>query len=265
VKDPGVFEKDHAWWHVQYRLPITSADGDFASIMRTQTDIAEVLQDMSEISEKTVLVYASDAAFSTSPIPLPPKLETFVKKDNMSFQQEVAAAEAAWTKQDQDQDQDRGNQAFVDWSEGGNGWGNETDAKQGYQQGTFGSTLSSKTLTPSTDPHPPPYHDEDEVVNITLSPEHESEQPVEMQEINGGISAWAGASNASSETVGLEPLEVEPMSDVVVGDGRESRTGNRAEDVLMADPGADADADGEGETETEGETEHIEVVERKGG
>jgi hypothetical protein len=230
--------------------------------MRTQTNITEVLQDMSEIRENTVLIYASEAAFSALPVPLPAKLEAFVKKDNMSFQQEVAAAEAAWNEHEKDQDQD--NHAVGEWLEGGDGWGNSMDAKQGYQQEAFGSTLSSKTLTPSTDPHPPPYrHDEDEVVNITLSPEHESDQPMEMQEINGGISAWAGTSNASSETAGEEHLEQEPMSDVVVVDGRESRAGNRAEDVLMA--GTGIDADGEGETETEGETEHIEVVERKGG
>ncbi|KAF2446190.1 hypothetical protein P171DRAFT_254103 [Karstenula rhodostoma CBS 690.94] len=248
--NPGNLEKGHAWWHIQYTLPKTASDGDHASIVRDPKDISDVLADMSEIIENTVLVYASDAAFSASPIPLSAKLETFVKKDNMKFQQEVAAAEAAWYSESEDPYQN--DQAVTDWLGTDDGWDNGVNAKQGYKQDTLGSTLSSKTLTPSTDPNnPPPYPGEDGVVDITLSPEHESDQPMEMQEINGGISAWAGTSNTSSETVGLEPLE--PMSDVVESDGRESRAGIHLEDLLMED------------TDADGEVEHIEVVEKKGG
>ncbi|KAL1608222.1 hypothetical protein SLS60_003161 [Paraconiothyrium brasiliense] len=247
VKEPGYLEHDHAWWHIKYELPNSSSSSEEpASITRDWKDITDVLNDVSKISESTVLVYGNDAAFSPSLTPLSSKLETFVKKDSLNFQQQVATAEAAWL----DQGQNEANQVTGDWFEGGDGWHNDVNAKQGYQKDTFESTLSSKTLTPETDPNPPAYHDEDDVINITLSPEHEHEQPMEMQEINGGISAWAGASNASSETVGLEP-----MSDVVPSDGRESRAKNRAEDVLMADAG----------TAEEGRTEHIEVVEKKGG
>ncbi|KAJ4353818.1 uncharacterized protein N0V89_005548 [Didymosphaeria variabile] len=245
VKEPGHLEKDHAWWHIKYDVPNSSSGSEEpASIIRDWKDITDVLEDVSTISESTVLVYANDAAFLPSLTSLSPKLETFVKKDNLNFQQKVATAEAAWLNQGQNEASQK------DWFEGGDGWDNDEIAKQGYQKDTFGSTLSSKTLTPDTDPNPPAYHDEDDVVNITLSPEHESEQPMEMQEINGGISAWAGASNASSETVGLEP-----MSDIVPSDGRQSRAKNRAEDVLMEDA----------ETDEEGKTEHIEVLKKKGG
>lgn len=255
MKDPGKFEKDYTWWHVQYTLPKTAADGEHASIVRNQKDITDVLADMSEINEDTILVYASDAAFSASPLKLSAKLETFVKKDNVSFQQEVAAAQAEWLNA-AGQDPYQNGQTVEDWM-ADDGWGNGGDAKQGYQQDTFGSTLSSKTLTPSTDPNnPPTYPGDDGVVDITLSPERESDQPMEMQEINGGISAWAGNSNASSETVGLEPLEtLEPMSDVVVNDGRESRAAVHVEDLVMGDT----------DTSTNGEVKHIEIVEKKGG
>ncbi|KAL5382755.1 hypothetical protein DPSP01_006314 [Paraphaeosphaeria sporulosa] len=253
AKESGNPEMDYAWWHIQYTLPKTAADGEYASIVRSRKDIADVLADMSEINESTVLVYASDAAFSAEPIPLSAKLQTFVKKDNASFQQALAVARAEW---DEVNDQN-----VTDWI-ADDGWGND-DAKQGYQQDTFGSTLSSKTLTPSTDPNDPhPYPSDDGVVDITLSPEHESDQPMEMQEVNGGISAWAGTSNASSETVGVEPPV--SMEDVVRSDGRESRVGMRGEDALM---GETTDASGVTDTSMDEDEEkvvkHIEVVEKK--
>lgn len=214
----------------------TSSTDEYATVIREQKDIADVLKDLSEISENTVLVYANETALAPSPAPLTAKLETFVKKDNLNFQQEVEKAQAVWYEDEQNQ----GDGAVAEWMQGDNGW----------DQGFNAANLSSKTLTPDTDHDPPAYRDEDDVVNITLSPERETEQPMEMQEINGGISAWAGASNASSETV-----ELEPMSDVVASDGRESRAKHRAEDTLMTDA----------ETSREAKAEHIEVVEKKGG
>ncbi|KAL5399550.1 hypothetical protein PMIN06_008051 [Paraphaeosphaeria minitans] len=253
VKEPGSLEKDYAWWHIQYTLPKTAADGEYASITRNRKDIADVLADMSEINENTVLVYASDAAFAAEPIPLSAKLETFVNKDNVSFQQAVEVARAEWYEVQNDQD-------VTDWM-ADNGWGNG-DAKQGYQQDTLGSTLSSKTLTPSTDPNKsPPYPGDDCVVDITLSPEHESDQSMEMQEINGGISAWAGTSNASSETIGVGPPV--SMEDVVRSDGRQSRVGMRGEDALMGD-NTDANEVTDTSMDEEGgrEVKHIEFVEK---
>jgi hypothetical protein len=146
-------------------------------------------------------------------VPLSAELKAFVERDNRSFQQEIAnekaRVEADWGAQ---YNGNEGNEVVGNWYDGEDGWdaSGTTPAGHGYQ--------SSKTLTPDTDVDPPSYQGtttrdevQEEVVEIHL--EDENKNSMEMQEINGGINAWAGVSNASSETVG----RVEDVQMVDVG------------------------------------------------
>ncbi|KAF1971732.1 hypothetical protein BU23DRAFT_599984 [Bimuria novae-zelandiae CBS 107.79] len=205
IKDSGPFEKDEAWWSIKYKLQADT--NELADIDYAQKDIKEILNEISELTDPAILVYANETAFTPDPVPLSEKLDAFIKKDNANFQQKVkedrAAAPAGWGDEyaAHGYDQDDGNQVNGNWFEGDNGWGssNGANAEEYYQQGGF---ASSKTLTPDTDIEPPPYQDEvpDEVVEIHLD------------EFKG------------------EKGE----------DGRESRAKNRAEDVEMADAEASA-------------------------
>lgn len=189
---------------------------------------------MSELSDKALFVYANDTATSAAPIPLSAKLQNFIKKDNANFQQEFGHEQAAWEATFTDV-------AFEDRTDPST-WESNPQSDEWMSSEPYttqnASTLSSATLTPNTDT-------EDDAVPIEL--------PVEMQEVNGGVAAWAGISNASSETVGVEPAAN------VVRDGRMSQASMRAEDVQMAD------AEAEQPKSTAPRVDHIEVVEKKGG
>ncbi|KAJ4303081.1 ATP-binding cassette glutathione S-conjugate transporter ycf1 [Kalmusia sp. IMI 367209] len=187
------------WWHISY---FYSTADDTATVERQHN----VLKEVSENSERALIVYANNAATSSEPKPLSAKLETFVKKDNANFQQEVAREEAMWGS-----NFNSGNEVVGDWMNNAENDWNTTNTEPHHAQ--VGSTLSSATLTPNTD-------NEDDSVPIEL--------PIEMQEVNGGIAAWAGISNASSETVGIEPMDLP-------SDGRKSQASMRTDDVQMVD------------------------------
>lgn len=148
-----------------------------------------------------------------------------MKKDNFNFLQDFSRREAEWA----DQKQDDGSQVIGSWAdEKSDGW-NRISAEEFHNQGDSG--VSSATLTPNTDI-------DDEGVGM------------EMQEVNGGISAWAGMSNASSDTVGADLMDIS-------SDSQRQGTIN-VRDIEMTDAEAS-------EGREEPKVEHIEVAEKKGG
>lgn len=219
---PGELEKQESWWHIEYKY---KENPEETSIDRNEVTIDQMLTHIDTFTENAILIYANQAAFTPKPLPLSADLENFIKQDNTNFQQEIANEKArvaaSWGAQ---YDENDGNEIIGNWFNGDSGWGssNVTPAGHGYQ--------SSKTLTPDTDINPPSYQDvasrdevQEEVVEIHL--EDEKKESMEMQEINGGINVWSGASNASSETVGR--IEDVQMMDV-------GNTVPKAEDAKLA-------------------------------
>jgi hypothetical protein len=226
------------WWHIKY-----SYEGEDASITRNTVTLDEVLVKARSESGKVLLVYANKAATSTQPVPLSASLEAFVEKDNVSLTRDLQNRQEEWP----DYNPDDGNTVNGDWMDadwnsddphvhsGGysDDYWNNVSAKKFHEQD---SGVSSTTLTPNTEV--------DDGVNMT-----------EMQEVSGGVSAWAdgGLSNASSDALGAEPMDIseptQPKPDTI-----------DAKDVDMGD--ADRNI---GNRQADPKVEHIETVEKKGG
>ncbi|KAF1957364.1 hypothetical protein CC80DRAFT_42925 [Byssothecium circinans] len=279
---------EQQWWHIKYNYTSSS---DSATINRTEVGIDTVCADAGANPDKTLIIYANEAALSLTPIPLSAPLSSFVEADNVAFKEDVERRKVnKWG----DHDPSSGSHVVGDWDklpndsisswDDGYDWEN-VSAKEFHQRGygttntntntnknTFVDTngggsgiSSSRTLTPNTEV------DDDEMLT--------SGGLVEMQEVNGGIQSWAGiTSNASSETVGLEPMEIvgesqqqqnEPRAGVssepvngVKNEGRNSRLG----DVEMVDADTEEVKDAVRKLEDGANSvEHIEVVEKKGG
>ncbi|KAF2676767.1 hypothetical protein K458DRAFT_437083 [Lentithecium fluviatile CBS 122367] len=233
------------WWHIKYTY-----QGEDADISRNRVTRDEVLAKARSDGGRVVLVYANKAATSVPPIPLSTPLDNFVKKDNLNFLQELSKKESEWT----DCGPDGGTTVKAGYMSDGDskvmdewmiddppGYGG------GYNDGYNWNSVSAKD-----------FHEQDSgVSSTTLTPNTEVDDDgvamVEMQEVNGGISAWAGGglSNASSDALGAE----EPMD---ISDSETTRETTIANDEDMDD----ADL---GQAETEPEVEYIETVEKKGG
>ena len=220
-------ERDPIWWHIEYKY---KDDPEDTTIDRNQTTINKILDEINELDDHAILVYANEAAFAPKMVPLSAELNSFVTKDNMNFQQEVADERARFAAGWNDRyDESEGKEVVGNWFEGDDGWTTSVNprAEQGY--------LSSKTLTPDMDVAPPSFENmrpseecSDEVVEIHL--DDEKRAPTEMLEINSGSGMFTGGSNASSETVG------------------------RTEDLLMVDANA-----------AEPKAEHVEFLQEKKG
>jgi hypothetical protein len=126
------------------------------------------------------------------------------------------------------------------------------DIKQRTDVNSGGSGISSaRTLTPNTEV------DDAEILS----------GGTEMKEVTGRTVAWADISNASSETVGMEPMDI-------VGDGQKNVNGTESMDgVEVEDPKHNLDVEMKDadvreveeavmEMNKESEVEHIEGVER---
>jgi hypothetical protein len=239
---------ERQWWHIKYIY-----DGDDASITRTRVLHEEVLSKASSDSGRVLLVYANEAATSVTPISLSASLEKFVKKDNLNWLQDYQDQNSGWT----DDNAEAGSwmnsgehKVNDDWMtdeppgyDGAHGdhynW-NSMSAKEFHEQADSG--VSSTTLTPNTEV-------DDDGVDV-----------VEMQEINGGNTAWTDPtlSNASSDALGV----VDPMD--ISDETKPNQEATEEKDVEMADADADTNADA-GATKAESRVEHIEMVEKKGG
>jgi hypothetical protein len=171
------------WWHIKY-----SYEGDNASITRTRVTCEEVLSKARADSQRALLVYANEAATSVPPVKLSDALENFVKKDNFNWLQYYSRNDPGWHGHKADD----GTVVEGDWIDNPPGYNwNSVSAKEFHEQA--GSGVSSTTLTPNTEV-------DDDGAGV-----------VEMQEVNGGITAWANGtlSNASSDALGAgEPMEI---------------------------------------------------------
>lgn len=196
------------------------------------------------------MVYANEAATSPVPIPLSEPLQQFVKDDNVRFLEELQVIEpiGEWNNEPttnswpRDKTSEHPPTYADDWAFYGgtstiSAFGNQFQGhtNKGYTEQKSGdSEMSSTTLTPNTDI-------EDDGIGGT-----------EMQEVNGGISAWAGGmSSASSDTVGGEPMDV-------VKESQSQQTVNMREVEMV-------DVDLTGERREEPRVEHIEHLEKKDG
>jgi hypothetical protein len=233
------------WWHIKYTY-----EGDDASITRTPVTLDEVLVRARSDSGRVLVVYANHAATSALPVPLSTPLDDFVRKDNVSFSQDLRRREEEWTDYNpEDGTTINGNWMNDDDHNATDDWNNPPSYPGGYNDGYNWESMSAKK-----------FHEQDSgVSSTTLTPNTEVDDGVgmvEMQEVNGGIADWArsGLSNASSDVLGSgELMEVSDnmQPKLETADNKDVEMGN-----------ADADA---GRAKTNPKVEHIEMIEKKGG
>jgi hypothetical protein len=204
------------WWRVQY-----DTDSASPTIRRDRVTRQDVIERASTESSNALLVYAHKEATSLAPLPLSEALEEFVKRDNLLFLEELQRSNTGWEDVDYDTSADipRGG-----WDEQPPGYDHHDWTDMSAAEFHRDANLSSATLTPMTE------HDDG---------------VQEMIEINGGMDAMTGVSDASSVTVGRESMEM---------DERASQAHGVAGlvDVDMED------------AQTDMRVQHIEVAERKG-
>ncbi|KAF2181671.1 hypothetical protein K469DRAFT_670767 [Zopfia rhizophila CBS 207.26] len=196
------------WWRVEYATGTSEA-----YILRERLTLARVLEKASSEHDSVLLVYANDAALSTPPIQLAKPLQDFIKKDNLMFLREIqndfegkpnVPVIGDWDREEEDPP-DYGE----DWAYNGGssvfGGSFETVSAKQFHQNQGDSGFSSTTLTPNTEI-------EDEAVDVA--------DGMEMTEISGGMATWAGGvSNASSDTVGGEVMEIVDSQRIDLKDG----------------------------------------------
>jgi hypothetical protein len=235
------------WWHIKYTY-----EGDDASIIRTPVTLDEVLVKARSDGGRVLLVYANETATSVQPIPLPPSLDEFVKKDNVSFTQDLCRREEEWPDYNPEDGTTINGNWMNDDHKGVNDWDEAPRYGGGYDDNYNWSSMSAKK-----------FHEQDSgVSSTTLTPNTEVDEGVdmvEMQEVNGSIATWAGGglSNASSDALGAgEPMEI--SDDTQIRDTQTRLTKPDTGDVEMGD----ADA---GKADIVPKVEHIEMLEKKGG
>ncbi|KAH7357474.1 hypothetical protein BKA66DRAFT_473340 [Pyrenochaeta sp. MPI-SDFR-AT-0127] len=199
------------------------------TIMRDCLTLQDVIERATSESASVLLIYANEAATSVEPLPLPKPLEDFVKKDKLNFLEELQKSASGWEDYS-----DYGNTVQGDWEKNpadhDYDWGNMS-ATQFHSRDRNDSNMSSTTLTPNT-----------EVGD-------DSPGLREMVEVNGGIDAFTGLSrSASSVTIGRDGESMDV-------DGAKSQG-----IVSFTDVNMDID-----DVVEEPRTQHIEVVEKKGG
>lgn len=251
IKHPDATATDD-WWRMEY----TNAATD-AYILRDRVTEAIVLDRAKSEHKSVLLVYANDDALSEKLVPLTEALCEFLRTDNQIFEKELDSEtrwdkpvrrvkkEGNWTN-DPPSYQQAGADYYGDhtiqemqeevWHQ--EDW-DHISSKELREQMEY-RAVSSTTLTPNADDY-------------------------EEKEFNGGIDSWAGVSNASSDTVGGEVMEI-----TVDGLDKEAHAPRdpphgtvNLRDVEMVD----VDLNGEAKKKKdEGPTvKHIEMVEKKGG
>jgi hypothetical protein len=196
------------------------------------------------------LVYANDAALDFPATPANEALRQFVQQDQLRFMEELqndmSTDVAGFDGQPSvakigNWDNDPPTYAESDWkSTSGSIFGNsfagiKTTEREQQRANSGQSGFSSTTLTPNTEV-------EDDRTKTGLP---------EMKEVNGGMAAWGGVSDTSSETVGGDAMDVS-----------ESRRTVNPRDVEMQDVFSSSRSD-------EPTVQHIEITDpethRKGG
>lgn len=95
----GVSEPEDQWWKIGF------TSGGASPAKPEKAILEDVLHAAGTESKFPILVYASEAAMETNPLPLSDALRMFVRADNRSFQQELAKEQTEGPNQAQNQDQ----------------------------------------------------------------------------------------------------------------------------------------------------------------
>lgn len=99
VDEDGGIEAKEQWWKIGY------SSSDASPIKTERATLEDVLHAAGTESKYPVLIYASEAAMETGPIPLSDALRMFTRADNRSFQQELAQEQNQGQQQQQLQQQ----------------------------------------------------------------------------------------------------------------------------------------------------------------
>lgn len=238
-----------SWWRMEY----STATPD-VYVFREPLSEAAVLERAKSEHRSVLLVYANDDAFNERPMPLTEALCEFVKTDNMAFQKEMDE-ESSWTKSDP-------NAGITgDWNAKTPGY--QTPGAPFYSGSAEHSVRDMDTeMWPNDDWSHISGKELNEQMQMTATssttltpnPEDHGEK-----EFNGGFDAWAAVSNASSDTVGGEVVEL--------SDGLEKQSQQQVphgtvnlRDIEMVDVPLTSDSQDQRPT-----VHHIEMVEKKGG
>ncbi|KAF2012457.1 hypothetical protein BU24DRAFT_395363 [Aaosphaeria arxii CBS 175.79] len=238
-------DRDTEWWRVEYSTP----GSDLAYVLRERLSLSSVLEKASEENRSALLVYASEAALSPDPIPLSDALDRFVKADNLSFQEELQT-----------------DLEFEPWDPTSS-WAEEPDAKP-YQDHNSDPDAFENISAER-------FYQQQSRAQSAGPSISANEKPTsgieEMCEVNGGFSAWAGASNASSETIAGDSMDlVESQGQAPAVQGATEHGPVEVRDVEMGDA---EDSAKRAEARPEAKVQHIEFAggaegvagERKGG
>jgi hypothetical protein len=194
------------WWRMQY-----DTESNNPVIMRDRLTLQEVIERATSESASVLLVYANEAATSVEPLPLSKPLEDFVKRDKLSFLEELQKNASGW--------EDHGDYSSVaqgEWDKNPpdynyhDDW-NSMSAQQYHTRDRNDSNMSSATLTPNTE-----LGDDGPVMR-------------EMVEVNGGMDAMTGFGN---DTLTQDTMQVDgnthsmatSFTDVDMADAQEPRT-----------------------------------------
>ncbi|ORY16180.1 hypothetical protein BCR34DRAFT_611754 [Clohesyomyces aquaticus] len=248
------------WWRMEYNTATTEA-----YIFRERVTLAQVLEKASSEHSSALLVYANEAAMSVTPAEVPPALGAFVKQDNLRFLEELQSdfeGAAGGIQQEGDWDNDKMNIAddYAHYGGSSNIGGSSNMSVFGNQFGPVNNfdTMSASQFHALNEKAPG--RDDEEMSSTTLTPNTEvgdDAAAMEMREIDGGMGAWVDCSNASSETVGRDSMDVGGIQ-------QQPQTVNMR-DVEMGGTGASQQMDVDAEERPS--VRHIESLEaeRKGG
>jgi len=220
------------WWRVQYDTETSSP-----TIRRDPLSAQEVLERAATESSSPLLVYAHADATTVPPIPLSKPLDDFVKKDGLTFMEELQKATVAgdWGEYDTINDSAQGawNADPPDYE---HDW--TSMSAQDFHRGT-----SSTTLTPNTEI--------EDGVGVR-----------EMVEVNGGMDAAVGIrSRGSSATVEGGDVGERMDVDEIGGSGKVGMEHGKASFTREEDLMGMEDVRGDEEPRVR----HIEIAEKKGG
>jgi hypothetical protein len=172
------------WWRVQY-----DSESGSANLIRDRVDLQQVLERATSEAASVLLIYANEAATSAEPIPLSKPLEEFVKKDKLTFLEELQKNHNMGAGGDWD---DFGDEVRGDWDKEtgppdyNHDWANISAKQYHEESGKQSSAMSSATLTPNTE-----FDGDGAGVR-------------EMMEVNGGMDALTG--------VGGDAMDVETQT-----------------------------------------------------
>jgi hypothetical protein len=248
------------WWRIEY----STAAGSEAYILRERLSLPAVLKKASSEYQSALLIYANDDALSVPPVPVSEALHSFVKQDNVRFLEELQNGWGdaydgpiepigGWNEEQltnaSSWNRNTSNTKSEEWKEYGkpnySAFGASAYKPAERNGSGADSGMSSATLTPNTEV-------DDEGVDMRPA--------TEMSEVNRA--SWVGNGPVADTAAVSESLR-STSSDTVAGVPVSAPSTVNMRDVDMMD--ADLLDNGNVKSEDEPKTQHIEVLERKGG